>query len=235
LLTQIEVPELNLSKQFLCLCRQGHRQRAPLLGRRHHKTQSLMLDHTPSTLAHLVRGEAVLKMIKARSWHEYVKTWWGHSRLFKEVKGNHRLKSLGLNVAEIFEIGFKLIPDEDRYIGYYIMQDLESVGASEAYSELLKGNISGRMRSALFNRLVKELRKMREFGIVFSDCHLKNIFVKNNGEIIWIDTGVTCYLNPKGKRFKKKFNYSIERFAGYHNNPAAMNAEESELIRSLLI
>lgn len=230
LFTQVEVPELNLSKQFLCLCQQGH-----LMGHRSHKTHNLMLDHTPSTLAHLGQEKAVLKMIKARSWHEYIKTWWGHSRLFKEIKGNHRLKGLGLNVAEIFEVGIKLIPDEDGYIGYYIMQDLEAAGASEVYSELLKGNISGRMRIALFKRIVSELNRMREDGVVFSDCHLKNIFVKNNGEIIWIDTGVTCYLNPAGKRFKKKFNYSIERFARYHDNLAVMNDEECELIRSLLI
>ena len=58
-----------------------------------HELNQTLIDHTPSLVGILKSSNLVIKFIKARSWHEYIKLFWNHSRITKEVKGSELLEN----------------------------------------------------------------------------------------------------------------------------------------------
>ena len=231
MITHVKLPWLEVSQAFVCF--QLSRQ-LPHNGVR--TADRLIIDHTPSTVAVTANGLSVLKLIKARSWHEYVKTFWAHSRLFKEVKGNRLLTWLGIHVAAIHEMGVGLLPGRRyRYLGYYIMDDLAAAGALEVFELFKSGGLDSAQRISWLDSILDDLRIMRDAGVVFSDCHLKNVFAHPQGKVTWIDTGVTRYFCPRSRKFARKFNYSIRRFADYHDAELPLSHEEKRRILALLL
>lgn len=234
MLTQVDIPALSVSSRFLTFepCSGQTTSGANALVRH---CSDVIIDHTPSTVVYTHGRAAILKLIKARSWHEHAKTWWAHNRLFKEVRGNRLLQKLGLQVASIHEVGINPFSGSRGYLGYFVMEDLSLRGAREVHELLGSGEANLERRAKIFKNIITDLKIMRDAGVIFSDCHLKNIFVGQDDQVIWIDTGVTRYCHPNGKRFRKKFNYSMERFSSYELDEPVRRAEESALIRSLLL
>ncbi|MDO6681852.1 MULTISPECIES: hypothetical protein [unclassified Oceanobacter] len=232
MITYVKLPWLDVSQAFVCF---RSSRRLPENGIR--TADQVIIDHTPSTVAMTDNGLSVLKLIKARSWHEYVKTLWAHSRLFKEVQGNRLLTRLGVHVAAIHEVGIGLLPGSRyRYLGYYIMEDLASVGAQEVFEMFLSGGLTPEERIHWLDLILDDLRTMRDAGVVFSDCHLNNVFAHPlKQHVIWIDTGVTRYFCPRSRKFARKFNYSIRRLADYHDQHLMLTLEEKRRILALLL
>lgn len=201
-------------------------------------TADTIIDHTPSTVLTLSQasGQQILKLVKARSWHEYIKLLWAHNRLFKEVKGNRLLKELGIPVVRITEMGVRLLPARGRrYLGYYLMDDLVAQGYREGREWLQDPQTSQELRQRLIQGVIESLRIMREHQVVFSDCHFGNVFMRPDGQLCWIDTGVTRYGFGRRSRFAAKFNYSIRRFAAYDAYGVITSEAEQQQILSLLI
>ncbi|WP_221800041.1 hypothetical protein [Oceanobacter mangrovi] len=230
-ITTVSSPAFEISQPFFSFANHsGTARRKILCG------GDLILDHTPSTVIKQTDGGGILKLIKARSWHEYAKSLWARSRLFKEVRGNQLLAGLGLKVAEIREVGIALLPTPRyRYLGYYIMENLESRGAVEML-QLFDSGISEAKRIQWLDLVIDDLRRMRDSGIVFSDCHLRNVFADFEAcQVIWIDTGVTRYHWRRSKRFARKFNHSIRRMADYHDKHLLLSSEEKRRLLALLL
>lgn len=230
-LTQFSLPGVGIFQTFLTV-----QTEQPTSGRQHvRSTGPLIIDHTPSTVLMADDGRSVLKFIKARSWHEYFKTFWARSRLFKEVKGNQLLAGLGIEVARIHEVGIGLVPGyKYRYLGYYLMEDLAARQAVEMLSWFQSGDVSATQRMQWLDRVIDDLRTMRDAGVIFSDCHLRNVFAQpNSDQVIWIDTGVTRYLCPRSRKFARKFNFSMRRFANYHDGELTLSEEEKRRILAL--
>ena len=199
--------------------------------------KNIIVDHTPSLVGTLDKSEHIIKFIRARSWHEYVKLLWNRSRITKEIKGSQLLKGLGLSVPEIYEIGFGIIPSpRHEYLGYYIMENLSHLGFQEL-SKLIKENaIDDTMRGKIMLAVCDGLRVMRDHRIVFSDFHLDNIFANDAGNITWIDAGVTTYHKMNEKKFRRKFNYSITRYIFYCNDRGnTLRKKETAMFNALLI
>lgn len=181
--------------------------------------KNILVDHTPSLVSTLNDSSLIIKFIKARSWHEYAKLLWNHSRITKEIKGTKLLHELGLNVPVIHEIGYGLIPSlKYEYIGYYIMENLSQSGYQELSKLIKAGAIDNSMREKIMSSVYEGLKIMRDKQIVFSDFHLDNIFANKDGDITWIDAGVTTYHIINKKKFINKFNHSITRFMLYCND-----------------
>ncbi len=202
-----------------------------------HELDHVLVDHIPSLVGILKNSNFVIKFIKARSWHEYIKLLWNHSRITKEIKGSKLLESLGLTVPVIYETGLGIIPSrKHEYIGYYIMENLTQSGFQEL-SKLIRDNvIDAPMRHKIMTSVYDGLKIMRDNRIVFSDFHLDNIFADSNGNITWIDPGVTTYSIMNEKKFRDKLNYSINRYIFYCNDRGnTLSDEETDMFRNLLI
>lgn len=202
-----------------------------------HTLDQVLVDHIPSLVGILKDSNLVIKFIKARSWHEYIKLLWNHSRITKEIKGSKLLENLGLTVPVIYETGLGIIPSrKHEYIGYYIMENLTLSGFQEL-SKLIRDNvIDAPMRDKIMSSVYDGLKIMRDNRIVFSDFHLDNIFADSDGNITWIDPGVTIYNTMNEKKFREKLNHSINRYIFYCNDRGnTLSDKETALFKKLLI
>ena len=133
---------------------------------------TILIDHTPSLVGVLNKSDLIIKFIKARSWHEYVKLLWNHSRITKEIKGTQILNQLGLRVPIIHEVGYGLIPSiKHSYLGYYIMENLTLSGYQELSKLIKDGAIDSAMRKKIMGAVYDGLKLMKDNRIVFSDFH----------------------------------------------------------------
>lgn len=194
---------------------------------------NIIKEHTPSTIALLDDQSKVLKLIKPRRWHEYIKLLTARSRLSKEVRGNFILRSLGIGVPKIYEYGLGLFPTRQyKYIGYYVMENL-NMSSYEDVSSLIWGDkLSDQVRYQLFENVFNDILIMRDNRIVFSDITYGNIFSDKEGKIIWIDTGVTTYSRFNNKKFKEKYNFSLNRFLTIHKD--SFTEKECERAKAIL-
>jgi serine/threonine protein kinase len=199
--------------------------------------KDILIDHTPSLVGILNESGLIIKFIKARSWHEYLKLCWCHSRISKEIKGSELLRCLGLNVPTIYEIGFGIIPSTRHdYLGYYIMENLTHSDFYELSKLIKEKSISDLIRQKIMISIYQGLKVMRENNIVFSDFHLDNIFANKVGDITWIDTGVTTYSLRNNKKFRSKYNQSITRYINYeYEGVILLSQGEKTIFEKLLI
>jgi tRNA A-37 threonylcarbamoyl transferase component Bud32 len=202
-----------------------------------HELNKVLVDHIPSLVGTLKSSNLVVKFIKARSWHEYIKLLWNHSRITKEIKGSELLEGLGLTVPTIYEVGLGIMPSRrHEYIGYYIMENLTLSGFEELSKLIREGAIDPLMRERIMLTVFNGLKKMRDNRIVFSDFHLDNVFANSSGDITWIDPGVTTYNIMNEKKFKNKFNHSINRYIFYCNDRGNdLSDKESDMFKQLLM
>lgn len=192
----------------------------------------IIIDHAASLVGITSKNGLIVKFIKARSWHEYLKLLWNHSRVTKEVKGNRLLSKLGLRVPRIQEVGYGVIPSNKyKFIGYYIMENLKTSGYQELSTLITNNNLSDSIRSKIMFSIYNGLKAMRDNRIIFSDFHFENIFSDSKGEVIWIDTGVTTYNKLNNRKFVKKFNQSVNKYGSGN----ALSHEEINMFNSLLI
>ena len=199
--------------------------------------EEILIDHIPSLVAKLKESDMILKCVRARSWHEYLKLLWNHSRISKEVHGNLLLKKLDLSVPEIYQVGIGLFPSSKyEFIGYYIMDNLQLAGFQELSVLITKNLIDAEIRSRIMRDIYSGLKKMRDNNIVFSDFHLGNIFANSTGETAWIDTGVTTYRKFNQNKFYKKYNHSIKRYINYeYEGKQLLSQHEKAIFKKLLI
>lgn len=198
--------------------------------------KEVLVDHTPSLVATSTDHKKIIKFIRARSWHEYLKLLWNHSRVTKEVKGSQLLSQLGLTVPQIFEVGYGVIPStKHEFLGYYIMENLTQTGFQEL-SQLIKEDLLEKdMRQEIMLKIHKGLKVMRDNQIVFSDFHLDNVFANKQGDITWIDTGVTTYSKFSNKKFHAKHKYAINRFINYeYAGQKLLSQSEKSMFKDLL-
>lgn len=202
-----------------------------------HILKNILVDHVPSLVGILKDSELVIKFIKARSWHEYIKLLWNHSRITKEIKGSEILQKLGLTVPKIHEVGFGLVPSKKHeYLGYYIMENLTPAGFQELSKLIKEDAIDDAIREKIMISVYQGLEKMRDNHIVFSDFHLDNVFANDSGDIVWIDPGVTTYTKINEKKFRDKFNHSINRYIFYCSDRGnTLTDKETALFISLII
>lgn len=203
---------------------------------RNNSIKSILIDHKPSLVATLNESDHIIKFVKARSWHEYLKLFWNHSRITKEIKGTQILQELGLGVPQIYEIGYGIIPSlKHEYIGYYIMENLKNNGFTEVSNLITNNEINEFSRNKIIASIFTGLKKMRENNIVFSDFHLDNVFSNKNGEVVWIDAGVTTYRTTfSSKRFHIKYNDSIRRYQYYLEKKGLLSKKEREIFTKLV-
>jgi serine/threonine protein kinase len=199
--------------------------------------KNILVDHTPSLVGTLEESGFIIKFIRARSWHEYLKLLWNRSRITKEIKGNKLLAGLRLNVPKIHETGLGIIPSiKHEYLGYYIMDNLSQSGYQELSKLIKDGALNEPMREKIMYSVYKGLKVMRENNIVFSDFHLDNIFANKMGDITWIDTGVTTYSLVNNKKFRLKYNQSITRYINYeYEGEILLSQSEKAIFEELLI
>ena len=197
--------------------------------------KSLIIDHKPSLVGYDVHSQRVIKLIKARTWHEYLKLFWGHSRAHKEIVGNQIMRRLGFRVPEVYRIGYGLLPSMNfQYLGFYVMENMSEQGFVPVRDLIDQGKLVGSERQAVITEVVDGLKKMQAHRIVFTDFHLENVMLNPKGELAWLDTGITTYSIFKQKKFLKKNNYSLERLIRYYRQDYFSDTEQS-LIRTLLL
>ena len=199
--------------------------------------EEIIVDHTPSLVATLKESDLIIKCIRARSWHEYIKLLWNHSRVSKEIHGSVLLEQLGLSVPKIYQVGIGIIPSRNyQFIGYYVMKNLHSTGFQELSKLINSNEIDTEIRTKAMKAIYSGLKKMKEAQIVFSDFHLDNIFTNTAGEIVWIDTGVTTYTKINIKKFYSKYNHSIHRYINYeYKGNNLLSKTEQSMFKKLLI
>lgn len=197
----------------------------------------ILVDHIPSVVGNLKNQGFIIKFVRARSWHEYLKLLWNHSRVTKEVKGNKILQVLGFRVPKIHEIGYGVIPSiKHQFLGYYVMEDLNRSGFQELSTMINQNTIKGDLRKHIMLDIYNGLKVMRDNRIVFSDFHLENVFANQKGEVAWIDAGVTTYSRLNKKVFHHKHNHAISRYINYeYNGQQLLSQSEQSLFNDLLL
>ena len=198
----------------------------------HFTTDDIITDKNQAFVATIENSQYIIKLIKPRSWHEYGKLLWGHSRISKEVYSNKYLKEIGIQVPHICEYGIGLIPTRNyRYLGYYIMDNLDKNGLEDTF-QMIKGNkLTRDSRQNLINNLYRDINNMLKHQVVFTDLKLSNIFSDKQGNLVWIDTGINKYHILQKKIFRKKFNFSLNRFMQKYES--YLNQDEIQLLLSL--
>ena len=196
--------------------------------------EDIIRDYNASLVAAIADDQWILKLVKPRSIHEYFKMLWFASRASKEVKGNFLLKSIGIDVPQIVEYGYGFIPASNyHYIGFIVMENLRLRNFDDAQEMMHRGSFETETRKIFFAKLCKDIATMRANRVVFNDLKLGNVFSDENGDAIWIDTGVSCYSLLKSNKFRSKHNFSLNRFLKRHEK--ILNESEVKQIKSLLI
>ncbi len=182
-------------------------------------------DNDSSTVLRSDRRRLLIKLIKARSWHEHVKIFWQRSRTHKEYKGAFMLRSIGVRTPELYEMGISFPWRAGaKYIGYYVMEDL-SFRNLKALSSLEPDADNTELRRVILGNIVNGYQKMRETLVLYSDPNLDNVFYSpDNGEITFIDTGTKKYRNEE--KFRLQFNRALRGF--YNRNERYFPDEASK-------
>ena len=167
----------------------------------------ILLDHHVSTVGILSGTSMVLKLVKARTWHEHVKVFWKRSRTHTEYTGAQLLNSIGIAAPEVYEMGISFpIPRNALYIGYYLMEDLRETGF-KSLSEIQE-HLSVEQISVLTRNISDTLTTLDQNSVLYSDLHLDNIFCHPvNMALKFIDTGAKRY--KRRKVFEKKHKKAI--------------------------
>ena len=177
-----------------------------------HKTGCILSDQRSGTVA-VLHTKYILKLVKGRSWHEYVRLLWGRSRLSKEVKGNSLMVRAGLRVPQLAEIGITVMPwKKDSYLGYYCMEDMTDSGYCELENWLKQpGRTTGEI-AAIIHAIASDIKKLMQKKLVYTDINKRNIYINSDHEIAWIDTGISKYHFFTVAKFRKHHNKSLSKF-----------------------
>ena len=167
----------------------------------------ILLDHHASTVGMLSGTSMVLKLVKARTWHEHVKVFWKRSRTHTEYTGAQLLRSIGIGAPEVYEMGISFpIPRNALYIGYYLMENLTESGLL-SLSDIQK-DLNDQQVSLLTDQIRITLQTLKQHSVLYSDLHLDNIFCHpETMELKFIDTGAKRY--KRRKVFEKKHRKAI--------------------------
>ena len=225
------MPSLSISNVFNVPCSQSFITTFTQQSRQfNHTLESIIQDSRPSVVAITREDQHIMKLIKPRSWHEYFKLFWRHSRYHKEIKGNLLLRRIGLQVPEIYETGIGLIPAARYgYLGFYIMENLEKRGFKTVLDYFEDPKLPQEQRQQLFDSIVSSLEKMRENLVLFNDLHLRNIMATPSGDMAWIDTGVTHFHWYSRKKFQNKFRSSVSRLINCYDGSLFSQSEQQRL------
>jgi tRNA A-37 threonylcarbamoyl transferase component Bud32 len=203
--------------RYFSLSTGGTPHRFFCISRHQDDVHSILIDHKPSLVATVNRQQQVVKLVKARSWHEYVKQLWNHSRLSKEIKGNRTLQQIGIRVPQIYETGVNLRPfAKPHYLGYYAMEDLAQAGYREFEALVNDPATPPELLTTAMQNVVADLHRMKQHNVVFSDINKRNIYISAEGHSAWIDTGVKVFPATKQQRFRAAYNHAVSKFI--HNN-----------------
>lgn len=195
--------------------------------------EKILIDHKPSLVMLEQSENKVVKIVKARTWHEYFKLLWGHSRIHKEVYGNRLMAKLGFRVPEVLMVAYRWAPDfKDASLGFYMMENLDHSGFRTVRGLIDENKLSGNRRKEILRLILDGLRKLQKERIVFTDFHLENVMLNDSGELAWMDTGVTTYSILSKEKFIRKNNHTMERFALFYGKDY-FTAEEQAMIRAL--
>lgn len=195
--------------------------------------ENILIDHKPSLVALDSSKASVIKIVKARSWHEYFKHLWQHSRIHKEVKGNYLMSRLGFRVPQIYSIGYRIFPDlRNASLGFYQMENMSLSGFRTVRDLFDNGEIILDQRESVLKTILDGLSVLMRNRIVFTDFHLENVMMNEQGELVWMDTGVTTFSVFSGKKFIRKHNHALDRLATYYSENY-FTEQEKEQIRAL--
>lgn len=172
------------------------------------KISQTIRDHHASTVGITEKSQLILKLIKARTWHEYFKVFWGHSRTHTEFKGSKLLSSVGIDAPEVYEMGISLpVRRGEKYIGYYLMENIEESGYFALSST--QNDLSGAQISMLTSELAKVMKTLNDHKIVYSDLNFDNIYCEpTTMSIKLIDTGAKLY--HRRKKHNAKFRKALK-------------------------
>ena len=167
----------------------------------------ILLDHHVSTVGMLSGTPMVLKLVKARTWHEHVKVFWKRSRTHTEYTGAQLLRSIGIGAPEVYEMGISFpVPRNALYIGYYLMENLTESGF-RSLSEIQE-NLNSQQVALLTEQIKTTLETLEQHSVLYSDLHLDNIFCHPDNMVLkFIDTGAKRY--KRRKVFARKHKKAI--------------------------
>lgn len=175
-----------------------------------------------------------LKIIRPISWHEYIKYFWRHSRLHKEINGNNLLRSLGLNTAKVLDHGVAVMsPFSREFLGYIIMENLNQSRNREAHQVLMDPATDSKSKDFIVRKIIDAVNRMKKSRVLFSDLHLKNIMIDPAQKISFIDTGVSKFSIFSRKKYQKKFNASLDKLVNSEHGINGLTSQHSESILSL--
>ena len=197
--------------------------------------ENVIVDQKASIVAVESTSKHIVKAVKSRTWHEYIKYLWGRSRDFKEVKGNKILSEMGLRVPKLISRGYGIVPGvKSNILGFYVMENMNSSGFRTVYDEFRSGQLTQSDRLRIIGDIVSGMRAMQLHRILYTDFHMENVMVNDDGQLVWMDTGVTTYTRFQKRKFLKKNNQAIHRFIRYYSDNY-FNQEEKEIISSLIL
>ena len=220
----------NCHQKFISTFKNGNKNKL----KSNSKFQELVKNDRRSVVGFIQNKNTCLKLVKPISFHEYLRVFWRHSRIQKEVKGNYLLSKAGLRTAKIFDHGLGLPSLKNyKFLGFILMENLLKSGFDEAYLIFTDPNQTKERKDNLFKKIVCDVEKMKIRRFLFSDLHLKNILINSEDDIAYIDTGVSKFTLFKNSTFKKKFNQAMDKLARCHSNKNGLSEQQKKEIQAL--
>ena len=143
-------------------------------------------------------GMNIYKTVKVSSYfRDNFRLLTTRSKSYDEIKGNHFLKQLGINVHNIKYWGISPMSHDvnELLITEYLKDYLPVEHHTIAFRE--KGVLE-----KILIQIANDINTMASNGVIYRDLHFQNVMSKLNGQICWIDTGLK-YLKSKNKINKK--------------------------------
>lgn len=147
----------------------------------------------------------IVKFVKSRTWHDYLRMFFGTSKISRELRSCARLAELGLRVPQVHEYGMALVPSHFwGVLGYYVMQKQPALAEAKfCFSALSKA-----AQQKLIGQLVQDLKLLRYACYVYRDLSFRNMMADADGELFWIDTNTKSYHSP-GAGFTRDWNKTL--------------------------
>lgn len=143
------------------------------------------------------------------------------------------MSRLGFRVPQIYSIGYRIFPDlRNASLGFYQMENMSLSGFRTVRDLFDNGEIILDQRESVLKTILDGLSVLMRNRIVFTDFHLENVMMNEQGELVWMDTGVTTFSVFSGKKFIRKHNHALDRLATYYSENY-FTEQEKEQIRAL--
>ncbi len=180
---------------------------------------------TSSALFYLLEEQAVLaKLMKPKSFpKDHVRRFFMRAEAYRVFWSARRLRIIGVDTPE--PLGFSIILNP--FTGYESIYYAEYKKSYTNVSQYIQ-NLSDIERLVVFKNIAIDYAKMINGKIHFKDLHFKNVMIKKDSALCWVDTDIRYIKSPQG--LLQKIHREIAKLK--HRSANILTAQEWDFLNN---